>query len=412
MSDCRRDLRARALWVVLGCLVCQLGLGFGYVFGPLAPDILAEFGWSRAEFSFARTPQLFATALTSPLVGFLVVRFGARGVLVSACLVLGLSFALLSGMQSLWHYYALITLMGLSVTGLGDITVGAAVSEWFTKRRGLALGIVYSGSNLAGFVLTRLADSMAVATSWRSALLTIGVGGTLVILPFALFAVRSPRASERPRDEDGGGAHVVTDRDMPLRDVVRTRSFWVLLAGTFTFFFYFLGMLEHFVLFLRDEGMPREQAVAYFSFAIGLGIVSKLGCGLLADRLHARSTLLLDFGLLALSSLVLLALPDPRLIWVYVLSYAFATAARDVVYPLIIQHCFGVRHMAEIYGVLMLALLPGGGLGPLFAGVVHDRTGSYDLAFATFAVLNAAAVLALTLVRDERAASGSARSLP
>ena len=412
MSDSRGDLRGRALWVVLGCLVCQLGLGFGYVFGPLAPDILAEFGWSRTEFSFARTPQLFATALTSPLVGFLVVRFGARGVLVSACLVLGLSFALLSGMQTLWHYYVLITLMGLSVTGLGDITVGAAVSEWVTKRRGLALGLVYSGSNLAGFVLTRLADSTAAATSWRNALLTIGVGGALVILPFALFAVRSPRADERPSEGAASSASVATDADLPLRDALRTRSFWLLLAGLFTFFFYFLGMLEHLVLFLRDEGISREDAVGYFSYAIGLGIASKLGCGWLADRLHARRTLVLDFGLLALSSLVLLALPDARLIWVYVLSYSFATAARDVVYPLIIQHCFGVRHMAEIYGVLMLALLAGGGLGPLFAGAVHDRTGSYDLAFATFAVLNVGAFLALTLVRDERAASGSARSRP
>ena len=411
MNDSRTGLRKRALWVLLGCLVCQLGLGFGYVFGPLMPDILAEFGWSRSEFSFARTPQLFATALTSPLVGFLVVRFGARGVLASACLVLGVSFALLSSMQSLWQYYMLIMLMGLSVTGLGDITVGAAVSEWFTKRRGLALGFVYCGSNLAGFFLTRLADATAAASSWRQALLTIGVGGALVILPFALFAVRSPRAGERPADEPGEGAHVATDDDMPLRAALRTRSFWLLLASLFTFFFFFLGMLEHLVAFLRDGGMPRDEAAGYFSMAIGLGVVSKIGCGWLADRLHAHSTLLLDFGLLALSSIVLLALPDPLLMWVYVVCYGFATAARDVVHPLIIQHCFGTRYMAEIYGTLMLALLPGS-LGPLFAGAVHDYTGSYTFAFTTFAALNFLAVAALTFVRDERAPSGSARSLP
>jgi len=394
------------MFVVLGALVCQLGLGFGYVFGPLAEDLLGEFGWSRAEFSFARTPQLFTAAITSPLVGAVVVRYGARGVLVSSCFVLGASFALLSQMQSLLQYYAFISIMGLAVTGLGDITVGAAVSEWFTRNRGLALGIVYTGSNLGGFVLTRVANAIAVESTWREALLTIGVLGALLILPFAWFAVRAPRGAERPVIEAGEGAD--SGSDLPLRAALRTRSFWLLAGSLFTFFFYFLGMLEHLVLFLRGEGLSREQATAYFSYAIGLGIGSKLLGGWLADRLPRRATLLIDFGLLAFSSAVLLALPHAWLIWVFVVAYSFATAARDVVYPLIIQYSFGLRYMASVYGAMMLALLPGGALGPLFAGAVHDRTGSYDAAFATYAVLNTLAFVALFWVRDERRASGSA----
>ena len=73
------DIRGRAAWVVLGCLVCQFGLGFGYILGPLAGDILSEFGWTRAQLSGARFPQLLATSLTSPFIGWLVIRFGARG---------------------------------------------------------------------------------------------------------------------------------------------------------------------------------------------------------------------------------------------------------------------------------------------------------------------------------------------
>ena len=52
------DLRGRAFWVVAGCLVCQMGLGYGYVFGPLAKPLLDEFGWSRAAYSGMRLPQL------------------------------------------------------------------------------------------------------------------------------------------------------------------------------------------------------------------------------------------------------------------------------------------------------------------------------------------------------------------
>ena len=109
--------------MVLGCLLCQLGLGYGYTFGPLAPDILGEFGWTRASFSAARAPQLFVIALASPVVGAFTARFGARGVLAVSGLLLGVAYVLLSGMQSLWHLYTITLLTGLVVAGLGDIAV-------------------------------------------------------------------------------------------------------------------------------------------------------------------------------------------------------------------------------------------------------------------------------------------------
>jgi MFS family permease len=161
------------------------------------------------------------------------------------------------------------------------------------------------------------------------------------------------------------------------------------------------------VLFLTDVGLPRDAAAAHLSNAIAIGIVSKLGFGWIADRMHPRSALLLDYGLLLLSSLVLLLLPAPGLVWLFVAAFGFATAARDVVTPLIVTHCFGVRSLPQIYGVLMLTLLPGGTLGPIFAGAVHDATGSYAFAFGSFAALNALSWLALTQVRDERGQNGS-----
>jgi MFS family permease len=159
-------------------------------------------------------------------------------------------------------------------------------------------------------------------------------------------------------------------------------------------------MLDHLVLFLTDVGVP--DARDHFRNAILLGMVSKVSFGWIADRLTAKQAVLLDFGLLAGSSLLLLLVPQPGLVQVFVVSYGFAAAARDVVTPLIVAHCFGVRSLAQIYGWLMLTLLPGGTLGPIFAGTVHDRTGSYELAFQVFAGLNLLSLILLMLVRDER----------
>jgi cyanate permease len=399
-AGARGDLRGRALWVVLGCLVCQLGLGFGYAVGPLAGDIIRELGFSRAQFSSGRAPQLWVIALASPLVGAATARFGARAVLAVSALLLAAGYAGIASMHSWAQLLLFWSLVGLGVAGLGDISVGGVVTQWVARSRGLALGIVYAGSNIGGSLATRAVAWVADDAGWRTALLAVCGGGGLLLVPFALFAVRArPGGAVAEIDADSSPARA---DDMPLRDALRTRSFWILFATLLSFWLFFLALLDHLVLFLTDAGMPREEATAHLSNAIALGIASKLGFGWVADRMAPKSALLLDYGLLTASSLLLLLLPDGALVWAFVAAFGVSTAARDVVTPLIITHCFGVRHLPQIYGVLMLTLLPGGTLGPIFAGAVHDRTGSYAVAFASFALLNALAWLALTQVRDER----------
>ncbi len=393
------DIRGRGIGVLFACLVCQMGLGFGYVLGPLAGDIITELDWTRAMFSSARAPQLLVIALASPLVGYMTIRLGARRILAFAAVLLGVGFLLLSRMQSLWHFSVLIMILGLAMTGLGDITVGQVVSQWITRGRGLALGIVYTGSNIAGFGLTRVAAAIADRASWREAFAWMGVAGLVILLPTAWFLVREPPNLPTPAAIESEAPGVPGGMD--LSAALRTRSFWILMFSLFSFFFYFLGMLEHLVLFLTDTGMPRSEATAYFSNAIGLGLVSKVILGAIADRIHHKIALLVDYALLTLSSVLLLFLPHPTLLPAFILVFGFSYAARDVVYPLILTECFGLRFMAAIYGALILALLPGGTLGPIFAAWTHDRFGSYDIAFQTFAVLNGLSLLGLFFVRRE-----------
>jgi predicted MFS family arabinose efflux permease len=396
------DMRGRALVVVLGCLVCQMGLAFGYVFSGLATDMLDEMGWTRGEFSFARIPQLAIMAAASPIVGTLVIRVGAKRVLTSAIALLGVTLLLMSRLDGLHQYYALMVLLGVGLTGVGDITVGQTVSQWIERGRGFALGVVYIGSNLGGVLLVPLAVTVAERASWRTALAGLGVGAMVIMLPAALLMVRdadsrpSSAGDARVRDVDVEG-----DRDLDIRQALRTRSFWILAFSLFAFFFYFLAMLEHMVLFLTDSGLARSQAVALYASAIGLGIWSKLGLGLVADRIPEKAVLVLDYALLTLSSLLLFALPHAWLSWAFVACFGISYAARDVVYPLIVTRCFGLRYMAQIYGALMVTLVLGAS-GAWFAASVHDRTESYDFAFQVFAGLNLVALGLLTLVRDER----------
>ena len=281
--------------------------------------------------------------------------------------------------------------------------------------------------------MVQLTSWVAGRSDFRGGLLSVVAFSLLVLLPVSLWMVRDrpaeaivdPAPGDAPIDDsaraasaaiavrsgsDGSsGAATDPDTSLDLGTALRTRSFWILTATLFSFFFYFTGALDHLVLFLTDTGLSKESARGWLSQAIGLGIVSKIAGGYIADRIPREKSILYDYGLLTFSSLVLLLLPNPLLLPVFVVSFGFSQAARDVVYPLVIERCFGPRHLASIYGVMTLTLLPGAVLGPLLAARLRDELGDSRLAFLIFVVLNALSLAALFFLRDERDQPGAPR---
>lgn len=407
LREAASEFKGRAFWVAIGCLICQMGLGLTYVRNGIAVDLIEGLELTRAELSGAATPQLIFQALGSPLVGLLAVRMGASRVLaISAALFAGVFF-FFSRIESVAGLYVAIAGVGLCAAGMGDITVGHVVSQWFHKNRGLALGIAYAGSNLGGSVMVTLVATVTAAYSWRIGLMAVVPVALFILLPTALFLIRDEPDSDRGTDTPDQRAPEpqalrAPETDLDLRAALRTRSFWILTFSLFSFFYYFTGVLDHFVLFLTDSGLSKDEAIGYLSQAIALGVLSKIAGGFLADRVPEERSIQAVFGLLTISSFVLMALPNPLLLPVFVLSYGFAQACRDVVYPLVLGRCFGDHYLGEIYGAMTLTLFPGGALGPFAAALLRDRLGDYDLAFSIFAVGNLASFASLFFLRDER----------
>jgi MFS family permease len=401
------DIWGRAALVVLGAFVCQWGLSFGYQNSPMLVQLTSELRWTRTEFStFGDAWRIWVTALGHPLFGWLTLRFGGRPVLVGAVSSIALAGWGLSQMHSLWELMLWQTLLGFVQIGVSDMVTGQVVSEWVQRRRGLALGLVYAGPNAAAAIMIPLVAWISTHQGWRAAYLYTGLGGALLLLPFAALAVRAPRAGEGARDVALAleAPPSVSASDLDLHAALRTRSFWALAFGLFAFFFYFVGVVSHFVPYLEDQGMDLQTAAGYYGTAVFLGVFSKPLYGIISDlssqRFPARVGLLVITGLYTASAFLTLLMPNYWVLWTWIAFYGTASTARDVVYPLTIIDAFGVRHLAPIYGALMLALV-GGPVGGIVAGNIHDRTGSYDGAFAVFAGLNLLGFLALLLVRRE-----------
>ena len=389
------DLRGRAAVAVLACFVCQLGLGYMYLFGPLLPEVTADLGWTRSQFAAARWFYFGILGGGLAVVGHVTARIGERAVLMGGTALISVSFLLLAQISELWQLYAANALFGVAMAGLGDVVIAGILTSWLREGRGLGFGFAFAASNVAGLFVPRAFAALTDAGDWRSALFTLAFVGPVAILPFAWIAGKAPPARTQEGPTAGAGAA------LELGAALRTRSFWVLLLALSAYFFFFVGMNDAFVATFLDAGMSRGDAAALYSLAVGAGGLSKIGVGLVADHVAPGRALTIDFALLSASSLLLFFLPAQPFLALFLLSYGLGVAARDVVFPLLVGDVFGERTVPRIYGAMSVALMVAGPLGSQVTQAIYDRTGSYEATYTLYAIATLLMLGSLGWVRRE-----------
>jgi MFS family permease len=395
---------ARDWFVVFACLVCQIGMGAGgYIFPVFLKPVTEALGWSRVDYALA-TPIMSSTvALTGPLVGWSSDRHGPRLVLGAGSVLMSVALLGAGMMQSLAQFYVVALAIGVAVACLGDLPTGAAIAHRFRQRRGLALGVVYIGSNIGGALVPLVAALLAADASWRSGFIGIGAVLWVVLLPMALSVTAAGGADEALRLGSGQAAPSRSNAEaerLDWRALLRERDFWLLFWVLAVFYVYRLGVNTHLPAFLSDLGYSQIEAATSFSVTLALGIAGKLLAGTIADRVGARAAVIGNFALIAVASALLLRPGAWGAMPIFLLLHGAATAAEDVVVPLMVAQRFGIDALGRVYGLLLLALVPGGWLGPALGGWSFDATGGYGAAFVAFVVTNITAVVALVAVRS------------
>jgi len=143
-------------WVVSSMIPANLihaGAMF-YVFGIFYDPLLKEFGWTRSQVAAALSIYLVTVGLSGPVVGRLTDRFGPRKLIGIGALLGGIVFALLSRISSLWQFYFLYFLQGITFAGCGLVPVNTSLASWFIKKRGTAIGVAMAGVSLGAITVT------------------------------------------------------------------------------------------------------------------------------------------------------------------------------------------------------------------------------------------------------------------
>ncbi|WP_446831821.1 MFS transporter [Candidatus Foliamicus sp.] len=379
-------------WKPLGSAVIAKAFSFGtipiYVVGVVTVPLGEAFGWSRAEVAFSFTVATFTSASLSPLVGWLLDRFGARPLVIAGTAGYGLGMAII-GFSTDWlfGYYAAWSFATMLGVGGSAIALSRLVAGWFVQKRGLALGIMLMGSGLTALTAPPFVATLIETFDWRAGYFGLSAAILLIGVPVVVAGLRDapkPTLSGAARPaadspEEASSEEAPAPRAQGFRLAFESRAFWLMSIAFCAATFGIGGLISSFIPILRDVGYGAVQAGALFSL-IGLFImVGRLGVGYLLDKLWAPGLTFfaLASGAIACGLLVLPALP----VWLVVVAafcLGLAAGAEWDALSYLTAREFGLESYGRVYSLLVIGVAVITAISPPIFGNAFDQTGSYN----------------------------------
>ncbi|MDO8785697.1 MAG: MFS transporter [Syntrophales bacterium] len=392
-------------WIVIVSFLCMfMGIGISvYTFGVFLKPIAQEFGWSRGAFSGIHALFSLSLGMAGPLIGKLVDKYGFKWIMVSGTAGMGASLILFGlVVDSLWHAYIIYFLLGLGVAAMSGVPVAAVVSNWFSKKRGLAMGAAMVGAGLGGMSMITLAHYFLLRFGWRATYLIFGILVWLIIIPAVAFIMIN-KPQDVGLEPDGIKGQERKEKGNPdfyakgiAKDAFRTSNFWILSAVFFLLGISTMGTMAHFMAFMTDRGISTALAAAVYGLMPGLSIIGKLGFGYLSDKTDKRYVAAICYGMMTLGIFsMLLALKFPAMLYFAAACFGFSLGGVFTLQPILVSHCFGLASFGEIFGFILIGWTFGCAAGPPIVGFLYDLAQSY---YFGFLVIMATVFLASFLV--------------
>jgi len=391
--------------------------------GAMMKSFNLEFGWSVDEVSSAVALRFFLFGLMGPFAALLMERYGLKKVMCGGLFMVGLGLAMATQVTALWHLFVLWGVMLGVGTGMTALVLGAVVSSrWFTKKRGLVLGIFSASTATGQLLFLPIATWLIENVGWRFSVLPIVVGCALMALLVIL--LMSNRPSEIGLTSFGelpSAANTANTASLPtmvlnfktpfiaLADAAKTQTFWIL-AGTF--FICGLstsGLVQtHFITLCGDNGMDALPAASVLAMMGIFDVVGTVTSGWLSDRYDNRKLLFWYYGLRGLS---LFWLPFSTFsiygLSVFAMFYGLDWIATVPPTVKLAGAAFGKERVGMVFGWIFAAHQLGSAVAAYGAGLVRVTLLTYNPALigaGIFCLIAAVSIFWVPKIKGSRAA--------
>jgi MFS family permease len=338
------------------------------------PAVQAEFAVARADASLPFTLTMAGFGVGAVIMGRLADRFGIFVPVLVGAAALCAGYVCASLAPNLWMFAFASMLSGFG-TSATFAPLLADLSHWFTKHRGIAVTVAASGNYLAGTLWPPVVQHFIATDGWRATHFGIGLFCVAVMTPLAFVMLR--RIASRTEAAEG-----VAAAGALAHLGISPNALMALICAAGVGCCVAMSMPQvHIVAYCGDLGYGVARGAEMLSLMLGLGIISRVGSGFIADRIGGVATLLL--GSLLQGVALFLYLFFNGLVSLYVISALFGLFQGGIVpmYAIIVREYFPPREAGTRVGLAIFATIVGMAWGGWVSGWIFDLTGSYRAAF-------------------------------
>ncbi len=400
-------------WWVLGSFIGlrMIASGVGNnVRSLLVLPLEDEFGSSRAAISLMATAGSISVALTAPLGGWLMDRFGPRRVMLVTLLVAAGGYVALSQAQALWQVIVMFALPLGVAYNWAILNSGAPIlNNWFDRQKARALSLLNVGHG-AGALLLPLMALAIVDLGWRTAILAGGVV-LLVAGLITVFVIRdtpeemglTPDGDAKAEDDAPYSGHNQT-AGTTLKEAVRTPFFWAIGLGSACMLFINSSVIFHMVPLMESRGEGESLGALLLSLQLLLTVPIVLASAWAADKVGGTRVLT---GMMVFASLGVLVLLVAETRWVYVPAVALLAfgGSHWAILWAVLGRVYGRLHYNSIRMSIYSILIAGMSGAPVLAGLSFDIHDSYTPWLRILIAISAIGIVAFVVT--DRAAKAS-----
>src|SRR5271157_809756 len=390
-------------WIVAASfLTFGIAVGLPYYNIPFFYDYFQnEFHWERPAITLGFPLAAVLTLWVGPLV---IPHFSPRKLIAAGTALTAIAFIGFSRMNgNLWFYYLCWVLYTCGYFLSGPIPHQILVSQWFRRKRGIAMGIVYVGVGLVAAMGSRLVKPLTEGYGFRFTLLAIGAMMVLA-WPLALLVMRD-KPAEMGQFADGDMQASDDEKREPqsFATLLRSGPFWLLLIGSVCSIGSIGAINQHMKFVFHDAGFTDQKVLnaTWSSASIIISIVSiagRLSIGHLSDVFSKKRVMTVTYFVVAASIPLLLTVKPPTQPYLFAIVFGFAMGADYMLIPLMAAEQFGVNTLSRAMAILLPLNTIGQTWCPQLVSILRQHYGSYTgpMAFVFgIAMIGAVAIAAL-----------------
>jgi MFS family permease len=377
-------------------------------FGAYVAVLVEEKGWSKTALSGAAALKSTETAALGPVLGWVIDRFGAQGMIRAGMITFGIGFMLLSQTDTLTTFYLAFIVLALGSSMCSNFPLSVVIIQWFEKRRARALSMMQFGSALGGMFVVVVGLSIQTF-GWRTTAFASGV--IAIVLGWPLARVVRSRPEDHGETVDGlpplpketRHAAPAPGPAFTAREALRTSAFWLISLGHALSLLVVQAVNVHAITHIK-EGLGYSLALASLIFTLvtaGQFVGVMLGW-LIGDRFEKRKVAAACMLMHAGGMLMLTFAGGVVMLVLAAVVHGIGWGLRGPFMQAIRADYFGRRSIGLIIGLSSLITVFGNIGGPLIAGAFADWTGNYRAGFTLLASLAAMGSLCFWLAKPPK----------